>query len=71
MGTLIKRVIDDCDYYIVLSQSKRRPALVIAPLEGNDAILCQITSKTISCPFASAQIDSLKGHTLIPNSTSE
>ena len=30
-----------------LSQSKRRPALVIARLEGNDAILCQITSKTI------------------------
>ena len=30
-----------------LSQSKRRPALVIARLEGNDSILCQITSKTI------------------------
>jgi len=30
-----------------LSQSKRRPALIIAPLEGDDAILCQITSKTI------------------------
>jgi mRNA interferase MazF len=30
-----------------LSQSKRRPALVIATLEGDDAILCQITSKTI------------------------
>jgi mRNA interferase MazF len=30
-----------------LSQSKRRPALVIALLEGNDAILCQIISKTI------------------------
>jgi mRNA interferase MazF len=30
-----------------LSQSKRRPALVVASLEGNDAILCQITSKTI------------------------
>ena len=30
-----------------LSQSKRRPALVLAPLEGDDAILCQITSKNI------------------------
>lgn len=30
-----------------LSQSKRRPALVLAPLEGDDAILCQITSKSI------------------------
>lgn len=30
-----------------LSQSQRRPALVIATLEGDDVILCQITSKTI------------------------
>ncbi len=30
-----------------LSQSKRRPALVIAELEGDDLILCQITSQTI------------------------
>ena len=30
-----------------LSQSKRRPALVLASLDGNDAILCQITSKNI------------------------
>lgn len=35
-----------------LSQSKRRPALVIAPLEGNDAILCQITSKNIRDTYA-------------------
>ena len=35
-----------------LSQSKRRPALVIAPLEGNDVILCQITSKTIKDTYA-------------------
>ena len=28
-----------------LSQSKKRPALVIASLLGNDLILCQITSK--------------------------
>jgi len=30
-----------------LSQAKRRPALVLASLEGDDAILCQITSKNI------------------------
>jgi mRNA interferase MazF len=30
-----------------LSQSRRRPALVLAPLEGEDVILCQITSKSI------------------------
>ena len=27
-----------------LSSSKRRPALVLADLEGDDTILCQITS---------------------------
>lgn len=31
-----------------LSNAKRRPALVITPLEGNDLILCQITSRTVS-----------------------
>lgn len=35
-----------------LSQSKRRPAVIISPLEGNDAILCQITSKTIKDTYA-------------------
>jgi mRNA interferase MazF len=30
-----------------LTQAKRRPALIIATLEGDDVILCQITSKTV------------------------
>lgn len=30
-----------------LSSSKRRPALVLVDLEGNDIILCQITSKNV------------------------
>ena len=30
-----------------LSMSKRRPALVIAPLSGVDVILCMITSKAV------------------------
>ncbi|MDA8169451.1 MAG: type II toxin-antitoxin system PemK/MazF family toxin [Nitrospiraceae bacterium] len=30
-----------------LTQAKRRPALVIATLEGDDVILSQITSKTV------------------------
>jgi mRNA interferase MazF len=30
-----------------LTQAKRRPALVISVLEGDDLILCQITSKSI------------------------
>jgi mRNA interferase MazF len=31
-----------------LSNTKRRPALVITNLTGNDLILCQITSKNVS-----------------------
>jgi len=31
-----------------LSDSKIRPALVLADLNGNDIILCQITSKNVS-----------------------
>ena len=27
-----------------LSQSKKRPAIVVAPLQGDDVILCQITT---------------------------
>src|SRR5581483_11083271 len=35
-----------------LSASKKRPALVIAKLTGNDVILCQITSQAISDSYA-------------------
>lgn len=35
-----------------LSQSKRRPALVLNVLQGNDLILCQITSKRIKDNYA-------------------
>ena len=35
-----------------LSQSKRRPALVIAALDGDDLILCQITSQTVNDKYA-------------------
>jgi mRNA interferase MazF len=35
-----------------LSQSKRRPALVVAALEGDDAILCQLTSRRIKDSYA-------------------
>lgn len=30
-----------------LTQAKRRPALVVTSLDGDDLILCQITSKTV------------------------
>ena len=35
-----------------LSSSKRRPALVLASLKGNDIILCQITSKEVNDDYA-------------------
>lgn len=35
-----------------LTQAKRRPALVVADLEGDDLILCQITSKSIKDIYA-------------------
>lgn len=41
-----------------LSRSKRRPALIIASLEGEDYILCQITSKTIKDSYAISIDDS-------------
>jgi mRNA interferase MazF len=35
-----------------LSASKKRPALVVATLTGDDVILCQITSKAIGDSYA-------------------
>jgi mRNA interferase MazF len=35
-----------------LSQVKRRPALIVATLQGQDLILCQITSQTIRDSYA-------------------
>ena len=35
-----------------LTQAKRRPALVIVTLEGDDLILCQITSQAIKDNYA-------------------
>ncbi|MDJ0616010.1 MAG: type II toxin-antitoxin system PemK/MazF family toxin [Calothrix sp. MO_192.B10] len=35
-----------------LTQAKRRPALVVANLQGNDLILCQITSQVVSDEYA-------------------
>jgi len=35
-----------------LTESKRRPALVIAELDGDDVILCQITSQTVKDKYA-------------------
>ena len=40
--------------YSDLSTSKKRPALVIVPLDGDDVILCQITSKAKSDAYSIA-----------------
>ncbi|MFN3422987.1 MAG: type II toxin-antitoxin system PemK/MazF family toxin [Armatimonadota bacterium] len=37
-----------------LTQAKRRPALVLAELEGGDLILCQITSQQVRDRYAIA-----------------
>ena len=38
--------------YTDLSAAKKRPALIITPLEGDDLIMCQITSKEIRDKYA-------------------
>ena len=35
-----------------LTQAKRRPALVLSVLDGNDVILCQITSRMVRDKYA-------------------
>ena len=35
-----------------LSEAKRRPALVIAVLEGEDLVLCQITNQTLKDSYS-------------------
>jgi mRNA interferase MazF len=35
-----------------LSDSKRRPALILSPLDGDDLILCQITSRQVRDRYA-------------------
>jgi len=40
-----------------MSSAKKRPALVLASLDGNDVILCQITSRNIHDRYAIAISD--------------
>jgi mRNA interferase MazF len=41
-----------------LTQAKRRPALVVSVSEGDDVILCQITSKSVKDRYAISLDDS-------------
>ena len=46
MGTFVKGDVVVVPFpFSDLSSSKRRPAFVVAPLTGDDVILCQITSQ--------------------------
>lgn len=40
-----------------LSQAKRRPALVVATLQGDDVVLVQITSQAVADPYSIALND--------------
>jgi mRNA interferase MazF len=40
-----------------LTASKKRPALVVAALTGDDVILCQITSKAVGDNYAISLLD--------------
>jgi len=52
-----------------LSQSKRRPAFVLAPLLGHDIILCQITSqaRSDSCSVPVSPSDFASGGLSLPS----
>lgn len=53
MGRFVKGDVVVAPFpYSDLSAAKRRPALVVAALTGDDILLCQITSKTISDRYA-------------------
>ncbi len=53
MGKLIKGDIVVIPFpFSDLSDSKRRPAFVLADLQGDDVILCQITSRNVKDIYA-------------------
>lgn len=53
MGTFVKGDVVVVPFpFSDLSANKKRPALVLATLEGDDIILCQITSQAVSDSYA-------------------
>ena len=48
-----------------LSNAKRRPALVVATMSGDDVVLCQITSQSFTDEWASSfENDDIEGGNL-------
>lgn len=53
MGTFVKGDVIVTPFpFSDLSAAKKRPALVVATLTGNDIILCQITSQAVTDRYA-------------------
>ncbi|HEX9990515.1 MAG TPA: type II toxin-antitoxin system PemK/MazF family toxin [Chloroflexia bacterium] len=53
MGTFVKGAVVVVPFpFSNLSQIKRRPALVVANLSGDDVVLCQITSQSVKDQYA-------------------
>jgi mRNA interferase MazF len=53
LGTFVKGDIVVVPFpFSDLSATKRRPTLVLATLTGDDVILCQITSRTVTDSYA-------------------
>jgi mRNA interferase MazF len=59
MGTFVKGDVVVVPFpFSDLSAAKRRPALVVATLTGDDVILCQITSRAVTDSYAIPITDS-------------
>ncbi|MGH9838637.1 MAG: type II toxin-antitoxin system PemK/MazF family toxin [Blastocatellia bacterium] len=59
MGRFVKGAVVVAPFpYADLSTTKRRPALVVATLTGDDVILCQITSQAVADQYAIPLLDS-------------
>lgn len=58
MGAFIKGDVVVAPFpFSDLSAAKKRPALVVATLTGNDVILCQITSQAVADRYAVPLMD--------------
>jgi len=70
MGKFVKGDVVVAPFpYSDLTTSKKRPALVVAPLDGDDVILCQITSQMKQDDYSiSLQNADFKSGTLHQNS---
>lgn len=59
MGTFVKGDVVVAPFpFSDLSDTKKRPALVVATLTGNDVVLCQITAQAARDRYAISLVDS-------------